>query len=97
MLIAIEHQDSPICEIIHRNQPSTGVAFLPAIAMHFLHTPRELHLQYQNGRLRYDLMPHSSDIFQPEPGDAIELYRETAASFAPKTKDNTEKSLNELA
>lgn len=97
MLIAIEHQDSPICEIIQQNYPDTGVAFCPAIAMYFQQAPRELRLQYQNGRLRYDLMPHSSGLFQPEPSEAIRQYRETAKSFDPKTTDNTKKSFNELA
>jgi hypothetical protein len=97
MLIAIEHRDSPICEIIHHSHSDTGVAFLPAIAMHFLQAPRELRLQYQNGRMRYDLKPHDSSIFQPEPSDAIRLYRETAKSFAPKATDKTSKSFNALA
>jgi hypothetical protein len=97
MLIAIEHRDSPICEIIHRSHPDTGVAFLPAIAVHFLQAPRELRLQYQNGRMHYDLMPHDSGIFQPEPSDAIRLYRENAKFFAPKTTGKTSKSFNELA
>ena len=97
MLIAIEHSDSPVCEIISRNQPDSGVAFLPAVAIRFLLQPRELRLQYQNGRLRYDFRPDTSDVFRHGPDDAVCLYQKIDKLLDSEPKETTNRSLNELA
>ncbi len=95
MLIAIEHQDSPICETVRRSRPDSGVIYLPAVSVRFLLEPRELRLQYEAGSLRRILSPSTGGT--PRRGDVIQKYCETAALFAPKPKKPEGGAFNGLA
>lgn len=95
MLIAIEHQDSPICETVRRSRPDSGIVYLPAVSVRFLLEPRELRLQYEAGSLRRILSPCPCGT--PKCGDVIRKYRETAALFAPKPEKPEGGAFNGLA
>jgi hypothetical protein len=96
MLIAIEHRDSPVCETITRSQPDSGIAYLPAVSVRFLLEPRELLLQYEAGRLRYDLRGSDSSD-RPGPDEVASLYCKTAGMFAAGPKKTEGGSFNEIA
>ncbi|QAT50701.1 hypothetical protein EQM14_13535 [Caproiciproducens sp. NJN-50] len=95
MLIAIEGRDCPVCETIRQSQPDGGLAYLPSVSVRFLLEPRELRLQYEAGRLRYDL--NCGGDFRSGPGDAIQLYRKTAAMFAAAPSGPDGGPFNEIA
>lgn len=97
MLIAIEQQSSPFCETVLRDQPDTGVAFLPAVPLRFSLQPQELRLQYEAGRLRYHMIRGDYAHPEPSPLDVVRLYRETARRLRPPSAEPDGKHLNETA
>lgn len=96
MLIAIEGRDSPVCETVSRSRPDSGVAYLPAVSVRFTLDPRELRLQYEAGRLRYDLRRTEKNAFLPGPVDAVRLYHEAGRSAAEPEKPDGQ-PFNEIA
>ncbi|WP_411676470.1 hypothetical protein [Caproicibacter sp.] len=97
MLIAIERRDIPVCDTISRNHPGVGVAFMPAVPLRFQLEPRELRLQAESGRLRYELSRENYRDSQSATTYAIRSYRETARLYesAPDTREDV--VFNELA
>lgn len=75
MLIVIERRDCPVCEIIRRNLPDSGVAFLPAVPLRFEAEPQELKRNFEAGRLRFDLRGGLAPDLRPAPQEAVGLYR----------------------
>ena len=79
MLIAIERRDCPVCEIIRRNLPDSGVAFLPAVPLRFGLEPQELRREFEAGRLRFDLSGSLAPDPRPGPREAVGMYRRAQA------------------
>lgn len=88
MLIAIESRDNPVCEIIRRNLPDSGVAFLPAVSVRYELEPAELKLQHEIGRLCFGMargLPQNMPTARPD--EAARQYR-MAADF-PQNGERT--------
>lgn len=97
MLVALEHGDTPVCEMLLQNDPVSGVAFLPAVSVRFALEPQELRLQYQSGRVFYGPESRAVAGLPPAVENAVNGYQKTADLFQPKPENPGGKSFNEIA
>ena len=96
MLIAIESRDNPVCEIIRRNLPDSGVAFLPTVSVRYELEPAELKLRHEIGRLCFGMargLPQDTRTAHPD--EAVRQYR-MAADF-PRGGGQRTKGFDETA